>query len=102
MSVRAEHILTGIEEDHCLDTQILLVLQFQLSEPRGHGQEHIKDLQNSLYAFPLIPMETHLKRYTKSRIKELTQTDKSQSMKEAAKGLSISSLGEFKRLYHEI
>ena len=71
VSVRVNLILTGIEEDHCLDTQILLVLQFQLSEPRGHGQEHIKDLQNSLYAFPLIPMETYLKCYRKSRIKEL-------------------------------
>lgn len=64
MSIRAKHILTGIEEDHCLDTQVLLVLQFQLSEPRGHGQEHIKDLQNSLYTFPLIPME-HIQNVTK-------------------------------------
>lgn len=53
-------LLTRVEEDHGLHTQILFVLEFQLTEPRRRRQEHVKDFQNPFYALPLIPARVHL------------------------------------------
>lgn len=46
--------LTGVEEDHGLEADVLLPLEFELSHPGRGSYQHIKDLHEALDAAPLI------------------------------------------------
>lgn len=47
--------LTGVEEDHGLQADVLLPLELQLAEARGGCQQHVEDLHDALHALALLP-----------------------------------------------
>lgn len=55
--MRRQLRLTGVEEDHGLQTDILLPLKLQLTETRGGCQQHVKDLHDALHTLALLPAE---------------------------------------------
>lgn len=56
LSASAE--LTGVEEDHGLQTDVLLPLKLQLTKARGGCQQHVEDLHDALHALALLPAGT--------------------------------------------
>lgn len=47
--------LTGVEEDHGLQTHVLLPLQLELTKPRGGSKQHVEDLHDALHTLSLLP-----------------------------------------------
>lgn len=49
--------LTGVQEDHGFQTDVLLPLKLQLSKARGGCQQHVEDLHDALHTLTLLPGE---------------------------------------------
>lgn len=54
--------LTGVEEDHGLQTDVLLPLKLQLTKPRGGSQQHVEYLHDALNTLSLLPKQTDTQR----------------------------------------
>lgn len=54
---RRQFRLTGVEEDHGLQTHVLLPLKLQLTETGGGCQQHVKDLHDALHTLTLLPAQ---------------------------------------------
>lgn len=52
-------VLTGVEEDHGLEADVLLPLQLELSHSGRGGYQHIEDLGEALHAAPLLSGVRH-------------------------------------------
>lgn len=53
--------LTGVEEDHGLQTDVLLPLKLQLTKSRSGCQQHVENLHDALHTLSLLPTETQRK-----------------------------------------
>lgn len=62
--------LTGIEEDHGLQTDVLLPLKLQLTKPRGGCQQHVENVHDALHTLALLPAEAKREREGVKRAKE--------------------------------
>ncbi len=61
-SLYASLELTGVEEDHGLQTDVLLPLKLQLTKPRGGCQQHVENLHDALHTLSLLPAQTERER----------------------------------------
>lgn len=53
--------LTGVEEDHGFQTDVLLPLKLQLTKSRSGCQQHVENLHDALHTLSLLPAETQRK-----------------------------------------
>lgn len=68
--------LTGVEEDHGLQADVLLSLQLQLTEPRGGCQQHVENLHDALHTLSLLPKQTEREEVKKNKMEWSEQKDK--------------------------
>lgn len=76
MVLSASVTLTGVEEDHGLQADVLLSLQLQLAEPRGGCQQHVENLHDALHTLSLLPKQTEREEVKKNKMEWSEQKDK--------------------------
>lgn len=54
--------LTGVEEDHGLQADVLLPLKLQLTKARGACQQHVENLHDAFHTLSLLPADTERER----------------------------------------